>query len=162
MAVVVVMVAETASKEALVMSKLYMRRQMCNVVACEEAERMNRHETLGQNQVAMTSHIHHDYIELNEKEASVPDATKVAPDLNYQDSDGYDRCKPEIATVRKPSQNRPSRANFATPDALVLLPDTIVIFTVFPQLRTLANPSPMFHFWTKSEETKVTRSNNVP
>ncbi|TKY56720.1 DELLA protein GAI1 [Spatholobus suberectus] len=36
------------SEEALAMSELYLGRQICNVVACEGEERVERHETLGQ------------------------------------------------------------------------------------------------------------------
>ncbi|ESW13896.1 hypothetical protein PHAVU_008G235500 [Phaseolus vulgaris] len=37
-----------SSEEALVMAEMYLGRQICNVVACEGDERVERHETLGQ------------------------------------------------------------------------------------------------------------------
>lgn len=40
--------AAAPSEEALVMSEMYLGRQICNVVACEGEERVERHETLGQ------------------------------------------------------------------------------------------------------------------
>ncbi|KAF8407625.1 hypothetical protein HHK36_006758 [Tetracentron sinense] len=38
-----------------VMSEMYLGRQICNVVACEGADRVERHETLGQWQARMGS-----------------------------------------------------------------------------------------------------------
>ncbi|CAJ1970844.1 unnamed protein product [Sphenostylis stenocarpa] len=37
-----------SSEEVLVMSEMYLGRQICNVVACEGEDRVERHETLGQ------------------------------------------------------------------------------------------------------------------
>ncbi|NBH36859.1 hypothetical protein D3Z58_26060, partial [Clostridiaceae bacterium] len=43
------------SDEDKVMSEVYLGRQICNVVACEGAERVERHETLGQWRARFTA-----------------------------------------------------------------------------------------------------------
>ncbi|KAI4307645.1 hypothetical protein L6164_030811 [Bauhinia variegata] len=45
----------TPPSQDLIMSELYLGRQICNVVACEESERVERHETLAQWRTRMVS-----------------------------------------------------------------------------------------------------------